>query len=432
MLTLPRQVLVRQRLASHALADPAREVTERLARLSSEPWAGRKVAVGAGSRGIDRIAVVVRAVVDWLRAQGAEPFIIPAMGSHGGGTPEGQRALLASYGITDATMGAPIRDDVTTRQLGETASGIAVHASTVALDADAVVLINRVKPHTDFSSAALGSGLRKMCGIGLGKVTGATTCHLAASRLGHERVIREVAAVVASKLPRLYGVGLVEDGTHHLAKVEALRGSEFETREPEMFTQAWAWMPSLPLPEVDVLVVDEIGKDISGCGMDTNIIGRGVDTMPMTNRRATVHAIYARSLDARIARERRGHRTRRRGVEPPGVADGSTRQLHQRAVGDDAGHGQNLDQFSDRRRMPAGSLASCRACRRNPRRSSGSGIRWRSSTSWCRRLVSPRWLTEPTSSRSGHPRTGRSTRPATSMSRPISLRVSTSHDFASF
>jgi hypothetical protein len=296
MLTLPRQVLVRQRLASHALADPAREVTERLARLSSEPWAGRRVAVGAGSRGIDRIALVVRAVVQWLRAQGAEPFIIPAMGSHGGGTPEGQRALLASYGITDATMGAPIRDEVTTRQLGETPSGIAVHASTVALDADAVVLINRVKPHTDFSSPTLGSGLRKMCGIGLGKVTGATTCHLAASRFGHERVIREVAAVVASELPRLYGVGLVEDGTHHLAKVEALRGSEFETREPEMFAQAWSWMPSLPLPEVDVLVVDEIGKDISGCGMDTNIIGRGVDTMPMTNRRATVHAIYARSL----------------------------------------------------------------------------------------------------------------------------------------
>jgi len=296
MLTLPRQVLVRQRLASHALADPAREVTDRLARLSSEPWAGRKVAVGAGSRGIDRIAVVVGAVVRWLRAQGAEPFVIPAMGSHGGGTPEGQRELLASYGITDATMGAPIRDDVTTRQLGETPSGIAVHASTVALDADAVVLINRVKPHTDFSSATLGSGLRKMCGIGLGKVTGATTCHLAASRFGHERVIREVAAVVASKLPHLYGVALVEDGTHHLAKVEALRGSEFETREPEMFTQAWAWMPSLPLPNVDVLVVDEIGKDISGCGMDTNIIGRGVDTMPMANRRASVRAIYARSL----------------------------------------------------------------------------------------------------------------------------------------
>jgi hypothetical protein len=166
----------------------------------------------------------------------------------------------------------------------------------VALDADVVFLINRTKPHTDFSSPVLGSGLRKMCGIGLGKVTGATNCHLAASRLGHERVIREVAGVVASRLPRLYGLSLVEDGTHHLAIAEALRGIEFEEREPELYRQAWAWMPALPLTEVDVLIVDEIGKDISGCGMDTNIIGRGVDTAPMANRRSIVRAIYARSL----------------------------------------------------------------------------------------------------------------------------------------
>jgi hypothetical protein len=171
-----------------------------------------------------------------------------------------------------------------------------VHAATAALEADAVVLINRVKPHTDFSSEVLGSGLRKMCGIGLGKVPGAAACHLASSRVGHERVIREVAALVASQLPRLYGVALVEDGMHHLARIEVLRGIEFEQREPELFALAWQWMPGLPLSEVDVLIVDEIGKNISGCGMDTNIIGRGVDTAPMANRRTVIRAIYARSL----------------------------------------------------------------------------------------------------------------------------------------
>jgi hypothetical protein len=135
-----------------------------------------------------------------------------------------------------------------------------------------------------------------MCAIGLGKQDGAIASHLAASRIGHERVIREIALVAAARMPRLYGVALVEDGTHRLARVDVLRGEEFESREPELYRLAWEWMPGLPFPEVDLLIVDEIGKDISGAGMDTNIIGRGVDLMPMANCRAKVRAIYARSL----------------------------------------------------------------------------------------------------------------------------------------
>jgi hypothetical protein len=252
--------------------------------------------VAAGSRGIDRIGAITRAAVEWLHARGARPFIMPAMGSHGGGTAEGQLDLLASYGITEAVMGVPLRADMDVRVIGQTPSGFPVHTSTVALDADAVLLINRVKPHTDFSSATVGSGLRKMCAIGLGKVEGATTCHHVATRIGHERVIQEVAAVATATLPRLFGLALVEDGTHHIARIEVLRGEEFLSREPELYAQAWEWMPALPLAQVDILVVDEIGKDISGCGMDTNIIGRGVDTAPMTNRRTSVRTIYARSL----------------------------------------------------------------------------------------------------------------------------------------
>jgi hypothetical protein len=156
--------------------------------------------------------------------------------------------------------------------------------------------VNRVKPHTDFSGVELGSGLRKMSAIGLGKAEGAFACHLAASRLGFETVFREVSRVVVARFPRLYGVALVEDGTHHLARIEVLRGTEFEAREPELYAQARAWMPALPFAQCDLLVVDEIGKDFSGTGMDTNITGRGVDLRPMANRRTEVRAIYVRGL----------------------------------------------------------------------------------------------------------------------------------------
>jgi hypothetical protein len=135
-----------------------------------------------------------------------------------------------------------------------------------------------------------------MSAIGLGKAEGAFACHLAASRLGFEMVFREVSAVVVSRFPRLYGVALLEDGTHHLARVEVLRGSEFAAREPELYAQSRAWMPALPFAECDLLVVDEIGKNYSGTGMDTNITGRGVDLQPMANRRTAVRAIYVRGL----------------------------------------------------------------------------------------------------------------------------------------
>lgn len=298
MLKLPRQMLLHQRLASHALADPAGDVRAQLRAIEGDDWAGRSVAVALGSRGIDRIALIGRTVVNWLRDRGATPFVLPAMGSHGGGTPQGQIDLLASYGITEASIGAPIRADMETRELGTTSLGFPVRTSSVALEADAVILVNRVKPHTDFSSVDIGSGLLKMCGIGLGKAEGAFACHLAASRHGHEAVIRAVGRMVAERLPRLYGVALVEDGTHTLAHTAVVRGANFEAEEQPLFHQAREWMPKLPLPEVDVLIVDEIGKDISGTGMDTNITGRGVDTAPMANRQSNVRAIYVRGLTA--------------------------------------------------------------------------------------------------------------------------------------
>jgi hypothetical protein len=297
MMMLPRQLLVAPPLERHALADPTGVLAGKLAATwNAEPWTGRRVAVAVGSRGIDRIAAVARTVIDYLRGRGADPFVMPAMGSHGGATPEGQRAMLATYGVTEASMSAPIEASMDVTEVGETPSGVRVAVSSVALAADAVVLINRVKPHTDFGSPVLGSGLNKMCAIGIGKAEGAFRSHWAAATLGHERVIREVSSITIPSIPNLYGVALLEDGAHQLARVDLLRGTEFGEREPELLQLARRWMPALPLPEIDVLILDEIGKNISGAGMDTNIVGRGVDTRPMANRNVEVRAIYARGL----------------------------------------------------------------------------------------------------------------------------------------
>ena len=297
MTRLPRQMLIEPRLAHCPLPDPLAELGARLAGTwSGEAWAGRRVAVGVGSRGITAIAGVVRTVVAWLRAQGAEPFVMPAMGSHGGGTPDGQRDLLESYGVTEAAVGAPIETAMEVVEIGRSPEGIDVVLSALALQADAVVLVNRVKPHTDFDSVEIGSGIRKMCAIGLGKAEGAFRCHWAASTLGHERVLRDVSAYAIARLPRLYGVALIEDGAHALARIELLRGSELAEREPPLLRLAREWMPALPFDEIDVLIVDEIGKNISGTGMDTNIVGRGVDLRPMATCRSAVRAIYVRGL----------------------------------------------------------------------------------------------------------------------------------------
>jgi hypothetical protein len=297
MTMLPRQILVAPPIEQHALVDPASELRDRLsAAWANEDWAGKRVAVAVGSRGIDRIAEMAATVVAWLKARGADPFVMPAMGSHGGATPEGQRGVLATYGVTEAAMRAPIEASMDVVEIGETIAGAHVVVSSVALGADAIVLMNRVKPHTDFDSAVLGSGLLKMSAIGLGKAEGAFRCHRAASAVGHETVIRGVSAAVLARLPRPYGIALVEDGVHQLARIELLRGPEIAEREPALLAMARKWMPSLPLPELDVLVIDQIGKNISGSGMDTNIVGRGVDTRPMVNRRSVIKVIVVRGL----------------------------------------------------------------------------------------------------------------------------------------
>jgi hypothetical protein len=237
---------------------------------------GARVAVAVGSRGIANLDKVVGAVIQELRRTGAAPFIVPAMGSHGGATPEGQVRLLADYGVTEERMGAPIRPAMDVERLGVTADGVEVLWSAEAVRSDGVVVVNRVKPHTDFYSETLGSGLLKMMVVGLGKRAGAANFHAAAMRLSYEKVLATAARVALAKAPVLCGVAVVENHFHDTARLEVLLPEEFESREPELFRDARRLMPRIPFDDIDLLIVDRLGKNISGAGMDPNVTGRGI------------------------------------------------------------------------------------------------------------------------------------------------------------
>ena len=233
---------------------------------------GDTVAVGAGSRGIANIDAIVKAVIGSLQDLGARPFVFPAMGSHGGATPEGQREVLAHYGITEATMGCEIRATMDVVQVGE-ALGMPVWLDRIASEADWIGLVNRVKPHTDFKGS-IESGLFKMLTIGLGKWHGATQYHRANVNHGYETVITAVGREMLAKARIGFGLGIVENGYDETARVEAFNAADLEAGERRLLKAAREWMARLPFSPIDVLVVEEIGKNISGAGMDTNVIGR--------------------------------------------------------------------------------------------------------------------------------------------------------------
>jgi hypothetical protein len=293
---LPRQLLVEARIPSRRLADPAAEVTAQLHAMPDTRLHGKRIVIGVGSRGIDRITDVVRATVAFVRAHGGDPIVIPAMGNHGGATDDGQAEILAGLGVTEETVGATIHPRMTTKQVGVTPSGVPVHVAMEALEADGVMLINRIKPHTDFESTVIQSGLLKMCAIGFGKSEGAAACHRAAQRLGFEKVLLEVSHAVLGSLKAIAGIALVEDGHHQLTRLEVMPAAAIAAREGALLAEARAMMPALPFDRIDVLVIDNIGKDISGAGMDTNIIGRGIDGLPRASRRSDIGAIYVRGL----------------------------------------------------------------------------------------------------------------------------------------
>jgi hypothetical protein len=273
--SFPQIFRVRQTFDSAHVEDVPGEVRAQLARLElgKKVRPGQSVAITAGSRGIANIALITRAVVECLQGLGAKPFIVPAMGSHAGGTAEGQRRLIESYGITEDFVGCPIRSGTETVVVGRAAEGFDIHFDKTAFEADHVLVCNRVKPHTGFAGE-IESGLMKMLLLGLGKCEGAKVYHRAIQDFSFEQIIRSAAAEVIARCHILAGLAIVENAYDQTARIEAVRKEEFEAREKDLLALAKRLMPRLPFRHVDVLLIDRIGKDISGTGLDPNVVGR--------------------------------------------------------------------------------------------------------------------------------------------------------------
>jgi Lactate racemase N-terminal domain len=244
-------------------------------KLREEIKPGMRIALGVGSRGIANLKEIVKATLGVLIEAGARPFIVPAMGSHGGATAEGQIEVLAGYGVTAESMGVPIEASMEVKKIGSAFDGLDVVVSVPALQADGIVVLNRVKPHTDFRGT-LGSGIQKMLVIGFGKQIGANNAHRAAAHLGYEVVLREFARNILAAVPVFCGIALVEDQHHQTAEIEVLRPENIVSGENRLFKKAESLLARLPFDEIDLLIIDRIGKDISGSGMDTNVVGRDI------------------------------------------------------------------------------------------------------------------------------------------------------------
>jgi hypothetical protein len=268
MTDFPKLAPVRQHLTTDRIDDVAAHLHAQLAAspLQASVRPGMRIAIGLGSRGVACIREVVTPLVEALLAWGAQPFLVPAMGSHGGGTAQGQREVLIGYGL--AELGVPILSNMESIQIGATPQGMPVYSDINAAQADAIIVVNRIKPHTAFRND-WESGLMKMLAVGLGKEQGAAIIH----GWGLRDAMPAAARVVLAKLPVVAGIGIVENGKHQPAAIEVIPAAQIEAREPALLTLAWQHLPRIPLEPLDLLVLQEIGKDISGTGMDLNVVG---------------------------------------------------------------------------------------------------------------------------------------------------------------
>lgn len=295
----PRLLTVRQHFTDRKIADIPSTVCQELshAEFGSHLAPGSNIAIGVGSRGIANIAIIVRSIVAFWKEKGMQPFIFPAMGSHGAATAEGQADVLAHYGITEAEMECPIRSSIEVVSLGQTAEGIPVYMDKYAHSADAVMLVGRVKWHTDFAGK-IESGLFKMMAIGLGKFAGAQLYHSYAYKLGLEYVIRTVGRQVLTSGKILGGLAILEDANHNTAQLTAVPVDDMEQKEEELLALAKSWMGRIPC-DLDLLILNEIGKNISGAGMDTKVVNRSVQAeynlWPNTPR---IERIFIRDLSS--------------------------------------------------------------------------------------------------------------------------------------
>ena len=269
---LPKLIRVRQVFDKTRLEDAYGAVTSGLQGLglAKKIRPGARIAVTAGSRGIHNLVKMTRAAVDTVKAMGGQPFIVPAMGSHGGATDEGQKTLLADLGISEASMGCPVVSSMAVEEIGRTPAGVPVYLDRNALQSDGIIAINRVKLHTIFRGD-VESGLCKILAVGLGKHKGAQQIH----KIGVAEIVVESARVILAKAPVLAGVAVLENSRDETMEVHVVPPERFEATDVALLKRAWQVFPRVPFDPLDVLVVDEMGKNISGTGMDTNVIGIG-------------------------------------------------------------------------------------------------------------------------------------------------------------
>lgn len=288
---------IRQTFDRSSAGDVGQAVRAELTRLPlrEKLRPGQRVAITAGSRGISNIALILKTVVEYLRLLGVNPFLFPAMGSHGGATAEGQADLLKHYQIIEEAIGAPILSSMEVAEIGKTGEGLPVYVDQNAIRADHIIVVNRIKPHTKFKGP-IESGLMKMMAIGMGKQKGADLYHKAAVGYGFPKIIGDAARVVLEKAPILFGLGLVENGYDETARVAGLMPGAIESEEKDLLSLAKTMMPKLPFDEIDLLIVDEMGKDISGIGMDPNITGRNRDMTGTFPHPTHVKRLFVRDL----------------------------------------------------------------------------------------------------------------------------------------
>ena len=296
-MALPKMTRIQQKFEAPVLTDLPAAIHAELDRINAATIVkpGETVAITAGSRGVANVDVVVKATVDYLKGLGAKPFVVPAMGSHGGATAEGQRSVLEHYGITEETVGAPVKATMEVVELGKTADGLPVFFDRYAAEADHVVPLNRIKAHTDFNGS-IESGLMKMMVIGLGKQQGANLYHRAFFQFSFEHVIRAVGGFILDTGKIAFGLGLIENAHENTAKAVAIPAAQLLQSERELLVEAKSLMGRLPFDELDLLIVDWTGKNISGTGMDTNVIGRMMQNFEPEPAKPAILRIFVRDL----------------------------------------------------------------------------------------------------------------------------------------
>jgi hypothetical protein len=295
----PKLLRIRQSFERPRVEDVAGRVRQALEQLDLGKTVrpGQTVALTAGSRGIANIPIILKSTADHLKKLGAKPFLVPAMGSHGGGTAEGQRQIIESYGITEQFVGVPIQASMEVVSLGTTAEGYPVYLDKHASEADHIGVVGRVKPHTNYHGP-IESGLLKMMMIGLGKHVGALAYHRILLEKPYDQVVRSVGRLMCARAPIAFGVATVENAYDETARIEAVLPANFEKSEEELLALARQWLMRLPFHEADLLVIDEIGKNISGSGMDTNVVGRkrSLRDQPATPDQPRMRHIFIRGL----------------------------------------------------------------------------------------------------------------------------------------